>query len=139
MPLNVINTSLKLFASHCILFLFTFYTAALVLLVTGCSLCVNNPTRSHMCIYFDSHNLSLKFPQQRGGGGPRYESVEEGPERSAQRRPAGHVYPATAEVHCLGEVDNESGKRIKEQPVSTMLIENYLESLYLFLMDALIL
>lgn len=57
MPLNIIYTSLKLFASHCILFLFTFYTAALVLLVTGCSLCVNNPTRSHMCIYFDSHNL----------------------------------------------------------------------------------
>lgn len=65
--------------------------------------------------------------------------MEEGPERGAQRRPAGHVYPATAEVHCLGEVNNESGKRIKQKPVSAQLIANYLESLHLFLMDALIL
>lgn len=67
--------------------------------------------------------------------------MEEGPERSAQRCPAGHVHPATAEVHCLGEIHNESGKKIKQQPVSILVIKNqfYLEDRRLFLMDALIL
>lgn len=49
--------------------------------------------------------------QRRGGGGSRDEGVEKSPDGSAQRRPAGHVHPAAAEVHRLGALHHESGER----------------------------